>query len=281
MKRVLGSLGVAACGLITSVLTAIAILVVERLVGINLFTLMVWFVLPVGAGLAGAAAASGYYFGSLYFHRRPGFLLFVQMVLIAAFTQWLIYYMGYVTLVLDDGRRLSDYMSFSDYLDFRLTKAQYKVGRAQRPTGEMGETGYWIAGVQLIGFLIGGFATFVLLWERPLCRKCKRYYRPLSSVEKIFASRGEFSNYYDGLFQIPVDAPQFAEAIRMKPGKSSVYDGTISIKSSLLGCPECKQQLIADKVQVYNGREWKDVSELKRETLIPDGVNLVSVFRRK
>lgn len=72
MKSFLQTWAVAFCGLVTSLLTAIAVVVFANLTGFNIFTLSVWVVVPVGAGLVGAAAASGYYFGSLYFHKKPG-----------------------------------------------------------------------------------------------------------------------------------------------------------------------------------------------------------------
>src|SRR5688572_481945 len=101
MKGISDSFGVAACGLVTSVLTALAIVVVSRMTGLDLFTFSIWVVVPVGAILTGFAAASGYYFGSLYFHKRAGLPLLLQMVVIAGLTQLLIYYMQYSTFVLD------------------------------------------------------------------------------------------------------------------------------------------------------------------------------------
>ena len=281
MRKFLATTGVAACGLITSVLTAIAVLIVQKLVGLNLFTLMVWLIVPAGAIATGMAAASGYYFGSLYFHTRPGVLLVMQMVVIAGFTQWLIYYMGYLTLILDDGRRVSDYIDFSQYLDFILTKAQYRVGRAQTKTPEMGEAGYWIALLQFGGFLVGGLCTFVFLKDKPVCPGCQKYFRPLASTVKQFSNREDFITYYDGIYKIPVDTPLFEDAIRATTKKEKVGAGTISHTMSLVGCPECKSQVIIENVQVFNGGDWKEVQELHRKTIMPEGTNLAPVLRRK
>jgi len=43
----------------------------------------------------------------------------------------------------------------------------------------------------------------------------------------------------------------------------------------LLGCPNCKTEVIIAKVKVFNGIEWKDVSSLGSRR------NLVSVFTRR
>jgi hypothetical protein len=107
MKSFASMFGVAACGLITSLLTALGITVIQNLIGFQLFTFSIWIVAPVGAIATGMAAASGYYFGSLYFHYRPNILLLLQMVIIAGVTQILIYYLEYSTLVLDNGIKAS------------------------------------------------------------------------------------------------------------------------------------------------------------------------------
>jgi hypothetical protein len=281
MRKFFATTRVAACGLITSVLTAIAVLIVQKLVGLNLFTVMVWLIVPAGAIATGMVAASGYYFGSLYFHTRPGALLVMQMVVIACLTQWLIYYMEYLTLILDDGRRVSDYIDFGHYLDFILTKAQYRVGRAQTKTPEMGEAGYWIALLQLGGFLVGGLCTFLFLQDKPVCPTCKKYFRPLASTAKQFSNQEDFATYYDGIYRIPLDTPLFEDAIRTKTKKEKVIAGTISHTMSLVGCPECKSQVIIENVQVFNGSDWRDVRELHRRTLMPEGTNLAPLLRRK
>jgi hypothetical protein len=112
-------------------------------VGLRLFHLSIWVVVPAGALLIGFAAASGYYFGSLYFHKKASAALLIQMIVIAGLTRLLIYWLGYVTMVLDDGRKVADFVPFDQYLDILLTKAHYRIGRAATDTGEVGTFGYW------------------------------------------------------------------------------------------------------------------------------------------
>lgn len=278
MKGIANSFGVAACGLVTSILTALAVVVVSKMTGFDLFTFSLWVVVPVGAILVGFAAASGYYFGSLYFHKRAGLFLLLQMVVIAGITQLLIYYMEYSTLVLDDGRRVSDFIPFGQYLDISLTSAHYRVGRAMTDTGEVGSFGYWLAAFQFVGFLVGGLAVYGYLWSKPVCQTCNLYLRPLAKREKSFPDADSASPYYDALFQHPVDGPEFAALIRSE-AKSEAKKGALSVTTILHGCPKCKSQLIEEKVQVNNGSEWKDVSDLNRRVAIPNGVDLLGVFR--
>lgn len=278
MKGIADSFGVAACGFVTSVLTALAVVVVSKMTGFDFFTFNIWIAVPVGSVLTGFAAASGYYFGSLYFHKRAGLSLLLQMVVIAGLTQLLIYYMQYNTLVLNDGRRVSDFIPFGQYIDISLTSAHYRVGRAMTDTGEVGSFGYWLAAFQFVGFLVGGLAVYGYLWSKPVCQTCNQYLRPLSKREKSFPDAGSASPYYDVIFQHPVDGPEFAALIRSE-AKSEAKQGALSVTTILHGCPKCKAQLIEEKVQVCNGSEWKDVSNLNRRVTIPDGVDLLGVFR--
>lgn len=274
----LRQIGVTACGLVTSVLTAVAVTTVSRLTGFDLFTFSFWVVIPVGALLTGFAAASGYYFGSLFFHCKANWFLLIQMVLIAGFTQLLIYYIEYSTMVLDNGVRVADFIPFWQYLDTTLTKSHYVIGRVSRDVGEVGSFGYWMAFIQFGGFLFGGLCVFGFLASKPVCVVCNMYLRPLMKREKSFGSLSAAAPYYDALFQHPVDGPEFAELIHSK-AEATVTQGATRITTTLHGCPNCKRQLIEEKVQVWNGKDWKDANKLHRRVQIPEGVNLLKVFQ--
>lgn len=278
MKSFLTQLGVTACGLATSVMTALAITTISNLTGFNVFTLSVWVVVPVGALLVGFAAASGYYFGSLYFHKKATWFLLLQMIVIAAATQGLIYYIEYSTMVLDDGRRVADFIDFPQYLDISLTKAHYRFGRAAHDVGEAGSFGYWMAVFQFIGFAFGGLCVYGFLRSRPVCPTCSLYLRPLSKKKKLFATPEDAAPYYDTLFSSPVDGPEFAKKIG-STATAKVQQGAFRIKTGLHGCPSCKVQLIEEKVEIHNGRDWKGVDKLERRIRIPAGIDLLPVFR--
>jgi hypothetical protein len=272
--------GIAICGLITSVLTALAVVVLENLTTISIFTFSLWLVVPAGAMVTGAAAASGYYFGSLYFHRRPNWLLLIQMILIAGATQLLIYYLQYTTLLLDDGTKASDLVSFARYLDISLTSAHYRIGRgAQVDTGAVGDFGYWLAVIQFVGFLLGGLFIYVVLLSYPVCTRCQKYFRLLAKRSKHFETTDAFATYYDNIFRLPMDSNEFAAAITKEHKLRKVAKGTILLETRLHGCPSCKSQIIEDKVSVWNGREWKSTDALGRRVVLPDNVNLSTIFR--
>lgn len=280
MKRVAENFGIALCGFATSILVAIADVTVARISGFDLFTLSVWFVLPVGALLTGCAAASGYYFGALYFHKRTSKILLLQMVLIAAFSQFLIYWLRYTTLVLDDGRKVADFLPFLEYLKISLTKAHYSVTRPNVDMGEMGVFAYVLAVLRFFGYLAGAAVVYSALRAKPVCQPCKRYLRPLAKKYKSFGNADDASAYFDKLFSYPMDGKEFSDLIRTTTKTKDNY-GAYSINTVLLGCPQCKAQVIDEKVSIRNDRDWVRVEHLDRRVRLPNGVDVARVFRSK
>jgi hypothetical protein len=279
MKSLLKSFGIALCGLATSIMVALADVAIAGMTGFDFFTFSFWVVVPVGAMITGFAAASGYYFGSLYFHKRANASLLAQMVLIAGATQLLIYWTGYMTMVLEDGRKVADFVPFEQYMDVMLTKAHYRIGRAQSDMGEVGSMGYGIAIVQFVGFLVGGLAVFAHLTAKPVCAACRLYLRPLAKKQKTFADADAAGGYYDRLFTLPVDGPDFASLIKSEAKLDKLAQGALLVDTSLLSCPSCKAQVVEEKVKGYNGNDWKDLDKLDRRVNIPSGIDLAPVFR--
>jgi hypothetical protein len=276
MKKILEPIGVALFGLVTSLLTAIAVVAIDRATTINVFTFTLWVIVPVGAAATGFAAASGYYFGSLYFHTKATMSLLLQMVVIAGITNLLIYYLGYTTYVLDDGRRVADFMSFVDFTDMSLTTASYRFKTAS--TGELGSFGYVVAGIQFVGFLVGGLSVYGHLIDKPECESCQAYLRPIAKKMHIFGESERAAEYWDQLFQTPFDSDEFADLIRAE-NKAKVTGGSIQIATELQGCPKCKQQDLFLRAECWNGKDWKVVPDMNRRFALPEGQNISSSFK--
>ena len=84
---------------ITSVIVAVANVVVARITGFNVFSLKIWLVIPAGAAIVGFAAASGGLLAARLFHAKPNWFDAVAMMVSAAATMFLIYYLDYITMV--------------------------------------------------------------------------------------------------------------------------------------------------------------------------------------
>ncbi|WP_457586614.1 hypothetical protein [Ensifer canadensis] len=280
MKNIAGNLGVSIFGIATFLLTVMAVVAVNHFTGFNFFTLSFFVVVPAGALLCGAAAASGYYFGALLFHTRPTVLILIQILIVAALAQTAIYYSEYRLLGLADGRMASDVVSFSEYLDIYLSHTNLRIGRAGTNTGDIGDYGRVLAFIQFLGFVVGGVFVWLMLRIYPVCERCGRYLRTLAKKQQMFSSQEDFSTYYDNLFEVPVDGPHFAQLMQWEPGKGEkIVKGTVQAETILRGCPHCHTQRISQEVKVRGEKEFRDVPQLTRNIRIPDGIDLKPVLK--
>ncbi|ARQ08538.1 hypothetical protein NXC12_CH00446 [Rhizobium etli] len=280
LKNIVGNFGVSIFGIATFLLTVIAVVAVNQFTDFNFFTLSFFVVVPAGALLCGAAAASGYYFGSLLFHTRPTVLILIQILVVAAIAQFAIYYGEYRLLDLGNGRMASDVVSFSEYLDIYLSHTSLRVGRAGTNTGDIGDYGRILAFIQFLGFVVGGVSVWLMLRVYPVCEKCGRYLRTLAKKQQIFSTQEDFTRYYDNLFEVPVDGPHFAQLMKWQPGKGDkIVKGTIQTQTTLRGCPNCHTQRISQEVKVCGDKEFRDVPQLTRHIRIPDGIDLKPVVK--
>jgi hypothetical protein len=280
MRTLLERGGVAFCGLLTSLLTAVLVTLFDLATGFNAFTLSVWVIVPVGAGLCGFAAASGYYLAARYLHLRPSKSLLIQMVAIAAFTQWLIYWFEYQTTTID-GIHVADRISFFTYLSVILTSAHMRLGRAMVDSGEVGSFGYWLAAFQFVGFLIGGLFVYFHLKALPTCGACSKYLRPVAKKEDSFANLDSFAPYYDSVYSNAVDSAEFADHVGADYSAGDATPGTINLTTTVYECPQCFGQSIHESVQVYSGKQWSDVGQLTRFVAMPAGVDVRPLFGSK
>ncbi|MBW8909078.1 MAG: hypothetical protein JF620_08665 [Mesorhizobium sp.] len=275
-----GHLGVAVFGLISFVLVALAVIGINRLTGFNIFSFSFWVFIPAGALLTGVAAASGYYFASLFFHTRPTWFLLAQILIVTAAAQLVIYYGEYRSLVLDDGTMASDAIGFRDYLDTYLRSMHLRAGHGGHiDTGEVGDFGYWLAVIDFVGFVLGGLFVFFMLQTYPSCWKCSRYLRKISKTGQMFSDHDLFAKHYDSLFQHPVGSKPFADLMRANPKIRKPAVDTVMMGSELLGCAHCKTQLLTQKVQILGKKGWKDIPKLTRQVRLPDGVDLRQVVK--
>jgi hypothetical protein len=280
VKNLADNVGVSTIGIATFLLTVVAVVLIEHFTSFNIFTLSFFVVIPAGALICGAAAASGYYLGALWLHTRPTFLILAQILLVAAIAQLAIYYGEYRLLDLGDGRMASDVVNFEDYLDVYLSSTHLRVGRGAVDTGAVGNFGRVLAFIQFLGFIVGGIFVFVMLRVYPVCEKCGRYLRTLAKRSQLFSKQEDFTRYYDTVFEVPVDGPDFVTLMTWQQGKGEkVVKGTVQCETTLRGCPHCKTQRIFQEIKVWDEKEFRDVPQLTRHLRIPDGIDLVSAFK--
>jgi hypothetical protein len=265
------SLHIAVIGfaLVTSFLTALANLVVENMFGINVFSIGFWIILPAGALIIGAAGASGGLLACRYFHVKPNKLDALALIAIAALTMWLIYYLGFITMVLDDGRKVADYVSFSDYVDVVTTKSHMRVGRgAGTDTGEMGNFGYFKLAIEFVGVLLGGFAVFATLKSMAMCDVCNVYYKKIASKESALMNAIQAESVFGDLKSGDID--RYKTALAATYSDLSKDENKIKFKFTLMRCPKCKDEFIKEECfAIGSNGNAKELTDFGGRTNLP------------
>lgn len=263
--------------LITSVLTALANLALENIIGINVFSFGLWFIIPVGAVLIGMLGASGGFLACKYFNIIPTKLDAISLIIIAAFTMFLIYYLGYSTLVLDDGIMVKNVIDFWTYIDVVVTKAHMKlIGSRSTDTGEVGGFGYWLLVIRFVGVLIGGFAIFANLKALLVCGDCDVYFKKIA-VRENFQPNAEYAQtIFEKINSGKVE--DYASAL----DSTDKGDCDVKIDFTLMRCPKCQTNVVTEEFFVKNkNKNFVAVKELSGKTFLPKDSIVLALFAQK
>jgi hypothetical protein len=272
---------VAVAGLMSSAAVAALTILIESTTGFQLFTISLWVVIPIGAMATGFAAAIGYYLAAVRVHYRPTGLLFLQMVATAAATLALIYYINYSTMTLSDGRRVSAAISFGNYLDAVLTKSHYelwsKVAHKRQDIGEVGSFGYWLAGIQCIGFALGGMAVFGMLHQKATCVRCRGYVKTLKTKDCLCYSKAGLLDLHARLRRVKPGTDEFFALLQSEPDRSTPSCGTVPtwrLGIEFCSCPVCHTDQVRYVVSQLKKDEWSSIPELTNAHELPEGALL-------
>jgi hypothetical protein len=264
---------VTACGLVTCGLTALILALVEEQWDVALYTFSLWFVIPVGALIAGFVGATGYYAGAKLFDHKPGTLLLVNIVVASVATFFLIHYLEYATMEIN-GVALRERVPFLEYLDvmIRSTSMSVRAGRSSSVTntGELGGWGYIPAILQVLGFAIGGFCVYAWLAGEAYCDACARYLTGGAKQTRFTGDADGFTAFMGRLGSL-FEAGDFQGAIAehrgfgtVKGDKEDHLRSTIEIRK----CKACPTSWMHFTVEKKEGREWKNISELGFATFV-------------
>jgi hypothetical protein len=277
MQNLIRSAGIALGGLATSILTAVLVTLVQLWIGINLFTFSAWVFIPVGAIGCGLLAASGYFIAAKILHQNANRLLLFQMIVIAIFSQFLIYWLEYQTLVVDGGY-VSKYINFFDYLRISITNAHMVIHGTMDTGVAVGELGYIFAFLDLLGFMVGAILVYLRLGSEAKCEKCQTYLRTAKKKNDRFGELDELFTYYDTVFEHPIDSAEFTQIMRTsRKGKRG--ERSISLDTILYDCPQCHQQSLHERVKVQDGQEMRYAEEYSRFTPMPEGSDIRGAFK--
>jgi len=273
---------VAGCGLVTSVLTAFILWIIEQKFGLALYTWMYWFVIPAGALLSGFAGASGYYFGAWLLGHRPTRLLLLNIVIASLFTFFCIHYLSYITMQVD-GKEVSEYIPFTKYLDIaiRSTSMEFRFRGAIKmgETGQLGSAGYAIAVLQVLGFAVGGFCVYGFLVAKPYCDKCSRYLsgkgkqiRYTKDPEEMQGATAQLlGRMATGDFLLAVEDHRNSASFGSSTAPKDCYLRSVI---EVQHCKKCSAHWVKFTVEKLSGNDWEEVSDLTLARFTEQTVNV-------
>jgi hypothetical protein len=256
-------------GLCSALATSLLLMVATRSTGYVLQSWSAWGVIPVGAMCAGAAASGGVYFTYRYLNRRPGLLVLAGAVGLAITTLVFTHWISYASLVVD-GVHVAEHVSFPEYVRVVLTSAGsttcVKVGavRCTSSAVPLGEWGYALEALQVVGFATGGAAAYCFLIGAAYCESCSKY----------LVGAGESSRYFDDADwaersyrlvagTIRSGRPQAAIAEHLNSGTAQPAEPRVARATvALQRCPGCtRTELKYALWRAKRNSEWSEISK--------------------
>jgi hypothetical protein len=277
MNRRVQSSVAALCGIVTSVLTAVLLVMIELRWGHALYSFTFWFVLPAGAIGSGMVAASGYWLGARLLNYRPGRSLLALILTTSAtmffFIQWLDY--SYMTV---EGQALKDVISFGDFLVYTIAHTSLRFGMRGHVTGtgvDIGAGGYLFAVVQILGFLIGGFAIYAYLTSMTYCNDCRLYLNSKGIQTRYFRSAEEMQEATEKILtEMRLGRLQHSVLVHAALGTNESGSATFSSVVEVKSCKGCDKHWTKFTPNRKAGNDWKEISELSFSAFCMEPVEL-------
>lgn len=234
-------------GLATCATTVMLMSASARYLNLDIPSFTAWFVIPVGAIFAGCAGSSGIAIAAYQRHQPPSNRMAWNMVTLALSTYWVSAYLTYRELRYE-GLPISAHLSFWQYYQLAVTKAEYVTDLGWN-LGEVGILGYPLAALQVFGFILGGWAAWVILTKQPYCDNCRRYYEKRQLLSG--ANEAELERY---ISKLPLTFPNLITQLVHTIGTKH-YSG---LGLTFYTCALCPNKLFVFSVEIQ--KQVKEVA---------------------
>ena len=224
-----------------------------------IYTWMANAVIPIGSIICGFVAAIGYWVGSRLFNHKPTRLLLCNIVLVSVGTFFSIYHLEY-THSFYGGQRLEEVMSFPDYLTASIEHMTYKSSRSGEQATELGKWGWGAAGLQVLGFCLGGWAVYVMLAGTPFCANCSMYFRRVWARGTKWKDLSEMGQQYDQLGAL-LEGGHFETAVDQHAASGAkMYRAKGLLTMTHHQCPGCQENRLTLLAQKANGNHMATIA---------------------
>jgi hypothetical protein len=241
----------------------------------NLFGLTFWFVIPAGAMIVGAVAASGAIVAARLLDIRPSLWQgIVSATIVGAATMLLIYFLEYNTLQVR-GTKIRTLIDFWTYVDLSLTKSTMRLGRSRQDLGEAGDLGYLFALLKLGGFVLGACFIFALIRGMAACPRCGAYFKTVRTKRSSDLPIEEAAAVHEQF--VSGDVPAIRRAVTWPPEPRTLdkKQPKARLVYKLCRCPKCALSAVIGTLEVSGGREFKEVKDSKTMRPLPDNDTVV------
>jgi hypothetical protein len=267
---------IAVMGMTSAAITGGILGTIDAATGFALYSLILFFIVPVGAFIAGIAAASGYYFGSTLFHQKPAGGVAINMVLVTIGAYLLAHYIPYESLVVE-GVSIKERISFLQYLDLSIRHTTLSI--KGHSTGELGSVfGYIYASIQVLGFAFGGLCVFACLLGMPYCERCARYLKQITTLDR-YTSEGEQLSEHTENFVKMLDEKKYMQALEFHAadmGVAADIGHHLRTRVTMHKCKDCRVNHLEFEVAHLENGNWQDISKSNIKLWIEPDANAVS-----
>lgn len=263
MSNILKDLAITLFGVLSSFIAVFILFLLEKYCDISIYALTLYYIIPIGAVGAGFIAASGYYVGALVLNHRPSYLLLVNMIILSVGTFFLTY-LVYYQLATYKGQPLSDFMSYSQYLAYILEHLYVKHMSSTTIAEKreyLGQAGYFIGLVQIIGFAIGAVLVYQRLVLQAYCNNCSQYYVKIAKqVRYLWEDKNLYKTLNDLAGKISKGSLQEAIDTHYSLGEHKELASTeICVTMDLRNCKKCDNHWVRMSVDRKTQKSWKTV----------------------
>jgi hypothetical protein len=245
--------------------------------GHALYSFTFWFVIPAGAICSGMVSATGYLLGAQLLNYRPGLGLLGVILVTSVGMFFLIQGLDYSFMTIE-GHALQDAISFGDFLAYTLAHTSLRFGMRGHFTGtgvEIGAGGYLFAVVQIIGFLIGGFAVYAYLTSMTYCKDCRLYLSSKGLQTRYFLSAEEMQEASKNILtEMKLGRLQHSVLVHAALGTNENASATFSSIVEVKSCKGCDKHWAKFTANRKTGNDWKEISELSFSSFCKEPIEL-------
>ncbi len=235
---------------------------IELRFDLALYAFTGWYILPIGGLCCGLLAAGGYVMAARLLHVRPGPIdgLVLPVVLgVGTFflTNWLTWFR------FDEfGVILRENVGFVEYLKLLITESGMESTDGFGDIDRLGNFGYVVTALQVVGFALGGWLSAGWLRSFPFCERSGRYMKRTGSMTRHFKDDAVFGQAGEQAISSATagDLDGLRQLMESDPQKS--FNSKMRIVATFYRCERAGEERAVVQVRVRKGSNaWKQVAE--------------------